>query len=562
MTPRALTVTADAQSRTYGDANPALTYQVGGGGLVNGDSLGGALATNATTTSNVGGYAITQGTLAASNNYALSYTGASLAITPRALVVTANAQSRVYGDANPASGGATGDNLVNGDSVASVSLSSPASATSGVGNYDLTGSAALFGSGSASNYAISYATLGNGLSVTPRALTIAADAQSRAYGDANPALTYQVGGGGLVNGDMLTGALATSATTASGVGNYAITQNTLAASTNYTLSYTGANLAVTPRALTVTADAQSRIYGDANPALTYQVGGGGLVNGDTLTGALVTSATAASNVGGYAISQGTLAASTNYTLSYTGANLAVTPRALTVTADPQSRAYGDANPTTGGAIGDNLVNGDRILSVSLSSSASPTSNVGKYDLAGSAAVFGSGSASNYAISYATLGNGLSVTPRPLTVTADAQFRLFGEPNPVLTYRLGGGGLVNGDALTGALTTSATPLSNIGSYAIAQNTLAASPNYLLSYVGSYLEIIPAAPIDVASLSSTVVRDGIDPVSPVDGPQPLFETLAANTPLGIGMFYADPRFDQVLVCLGGGGKTAPPCVRVKP
>ncbi|WP_283807197.1 MBG domain-containing protein, partial [Bradyrhizobium lablabi] len=151
-----------------------------------------------------------------------------------------------------------------------------------------------------------------------------AEAKSRAYGDANPALTWQVGGAGLVNGDTLSGALATSATTSSNVGTYGITQGTLAASTNYTLNYAMANLTVTPRSITVTADAKSRVYGDANPALTYLVSGSGLVNGDTLSGALATSATTASNVGVYGITQGTLAASTNYTLNYAGTNLTVT----------------------------------------------------------------------------------------------------------------------------------------------------------------------------------------------------------------------------------------------
>ena len=84
-------------------------------------------------------------------------------------------------------------------------------------------------------------------------------------------------------------------------------------------------MTVTQRALTVTADAKSRAYGDANPALTYQVGGSGLVNGDSLSGALATSATTASNVGTYGINQGTLAASTNYALNYAAANLTVTP---------------------------------------------------------------------------------------------------------------------------------------------------------------------------------------------------------------------------------------------
>ena len=100
------------------------------------------------------------------------------------------------------------------------------------------------------------------------------------------------------------------------------------ASTNYTVSsFAGANLTVTPRAITVTADAKSRAYGDANPVLTCQVGGSGLANGDTLSGALATSATAASNVGVYGITQGSLAASSNYAFTFVGANLTITPAA-------------------------------------------------------------------------------------------------------------------------------------------------------------------------------------------------------------------------------------------
>jgi hypothetical protein len=161
--------------------------------------------------------------------------------------------------------------------------------------------------------------------VTARAITVTADAQSRTYGDANPALTYAVGGRGLVNSDNLSGGLTTGATTATGVGSYGIAQGNLAASSNYALTYVGANLAVTARAITVTADAQSRVYGDANPALTYAVGTRGLVNGDTLTGSLATAATPVSAVGPYAIREGTLisAVNPNYAITYTGADLTV-----------------------------------------------------------------------------------------------------------------------------------------------------------------------------------------------------------------------------------------------
>ncbi|MGH2198777.1 MBG domain-containing protein, partial [Enterococcus faecalis] len=92
-------------------------------------------------------------------------------------------------------------------------------------------------------------------------------------------------------------------------------------SANYAVTYAGANLGVTQRAITVSADAQSRVYGNANPALTWQVTSGSLVNGDGLTGGLATTASGTSNVGSYAITQGDLAASSNYAVTYSGANL-------------------------------------------------------------------------------------------------------------------------------------------------------------------------------------------------------------------------------------------------
>jgi hypothetical protein len=400
VTAAALTVTADAQARAYGAANPELTYTTTG--LVNGNTLTGVLATAATATSNIGSYAITQGTLAASANYALAYTPANLTVTAAALTVTA-------------------------------------------------------------------------------------DAQTRAYGAANPPLTYT--STGLVNGDTLTGLLATTATTTSNVGSYGITQGTLAASSNYTLSYTGDNLTVVAAALSVTANPQSRIYGAANPTLTYT--STGLVNGDTLTGLLATTATATSNVGAYTITQGTLAASSNYALTYVGANLTVTVAAATVTAEAQSRAYGAADPTLT-YIATGLVNGET-LTGALATTATTTSNIGSYAIT-------QGTLANpyYTITYT--GANLTVTPAALTVTANAQSRIYGDANPPLTYT--STGLVNGNTLTGLLATTATITSNVGSYAITQGALAASANYALTYVGADLTVTAAAPQVPANAQSVV------------------------------------------------------------
>jgi filamentous hemagglutinin family protein len=482
ITARPLTVTADAQSRVYGDANPTLTYGTAGG-LVNGDSLTGSLATNAAVTTGVGNYSIMQGSLAANSNYALTYVGASLSITARPLTVTADAQSRVYGDANPALSYGTGGGLVNGDSLTG-SLATGATTATGVGSYTITQ-----GTLGNSNYALTY--VGASLSITARPLTVTADGQSRVYGDANPTLTYAIGGSGLVNGDGLLGGLATSATNTTGVGSYNITQGSLAASSNYALTYTGANLAINARPLTVTADAQSQVYGDANPTLTYATGGRGLVNGDSLSGSLATTATNLTGVGSYGITQGNLAASSNYALTYTGANLAITARPLTVTADAQTQIYGDASPPLTYVIGGRgLVNGDGLFGglATSATSATNTTGVGGYGITqGNLAA-----SSNYALTYT--GANLTVTARPLTVTADGQSRVYGDANPTLSYGTGGG-LVNGDSLTGSLVTSATNTTGIGSYGITQGSLGNS-NYAVTYIGASLSIT-ARPITVTA-----------------------------------------------------------------
>lgn len=74
--------------------------------------------------------------------------------------------------------------------------------------------------------------------------------------------------------------LTTAATATSNVGSYAInasgTAVTSAAHRGYRIVLCPGTLTVTPRALTITADGLSR---DANPALTYALGGLGLVNG-------------------------------------------------------------------------------------------------------------------------------------------------------------------------------------------------------------------------------------------------------------------------------------------
>jgi len=77
ITPKPLNVAADEQSRKYGEENPELSYSAPE--LIDGDSLEGALFTEATKDSDVGEYEISQGTLSHSE-YEISFTGATLTI--------------------------------------------------------------------------------------------------------------------------------------------------------------------------------------------------------------------------------------------------------------------------------------------------------------------------------------------------------------------------------------------------------------------------------------------------------------------------------------------------
>lgn len=76
-----LQVTANVASKTYGDADPELTYI--SSGLVGADGISGSLARVAG--ENAGVYAINSGSLDAGSNYELSFTGADFTITPKAL---------------------------------------------------------------------------------------------------------------------------------------------------------------------------------------------------------------------------------------------------------------------------------------------------------------------------------------------------------------------------------------------------------------------------------------------------------------------------------------------
>jgi len=490
ITKATLSVTAANKTKVYGDAEPTLTFVASG--WVNGDDsslLTGALARVGS--EHVGVYAINLGDLTAGGNYALQINAANLSITKATLNVVANHVSKTYGSSDPAlTYTVTGWALNDSSSL----LTGAITRASGENVGDR---AIALGSLSAgSDYSLSLVP--SSLTIVPATLTVSAAAKSKTYGASDPALTFAASG--FVNGDtlaVLSGSLVRAQ--GSGVGSYAINQGTLSAGNNYTISYTPADLTISPATLTVTATALSKIYGATDPVLAYSFAG--LTNGDSaavFSGALARQS--GESVATYAENIGSLAAGPNYVVSFIGADFTISKATLSITAAPRSKTYGTTDPAlTYGVSG--LANGDGLGVLSGNLTRTSGSNVGSYSIA-----LGTLSAgSNYNISF--VGANFTITKANLDVYADTLAKVYGETDPALT--LNTVGLTNGDTaavLSGSLARSQG--ENAGAYAINQGTVTAGANYNIVFHGANLTITKAE-LTVVADAQTKTYGSSDP-----------------------------------------------------
>jgi filamentous hemagglutinin family protein len=343
--PATLTYTANAASRTYGAANPALSGSVTG--FVASDTLASAttgklvFSTAATSSSNVGSHAITGGGLTADNrNYVFvqaASNATALTINPAPVTVTALGGSSIYGS-SPANPGLSATGLQNGQTASALTgLSNSFGITSATnaGGYTLS----VAGTLTNANYTVT-STIPGAWTVNPAPVTVTALGGSSIYGSSpgNPGLAAT----GLQNGQtasVLTGlANAFGISNASNVGAYTVNVTGTLTNPNYTVTSLNAGTwTVNPATLTYLADPVSITSGSTIPTLGGTVTG--LVNGQTLaavtTGAAVfsTTATSSSPAGGYPITGTGLTTDTaNYVLAQAPGNadaMTIKPAGLT-----------------------------------------------------------------------------------------------------------------------------------------------------------------------------------------------------------------------------------------
>lgn len=199
------------------------------------------------------------------------------------------------------------------------------------------------------------------VNVVPRKITVTARSLDKFYGEADPAFECDITAGTLIGGgtDLVSCPLGRDDN--ENAGTYSITEGDLSASLgeNYEVNFIGDDFTIKQALLTIQIKDATKVYGTADPAFTYDVVKGEVVEGDVPTGAF--ERTAGENVGEYDIKQGTFTYGDNYEIIVNDGKLKIDPTQITVAADAISKVVGSEDPTltykiTAGAVkaGDEL----------------------------------------------------------------------------------------------------------------------------------------------------------------------------------------------------------------
>ena len=541
------TIVVTGYSVTY-DASPHTATGTATGAF--GEDLSADLDLSATTHTAVGSYTDPWTFTDSTGNYNDDAGTVDNEITPAPLTVTADDRTKTYGQTVVFAGTEfTTSGLLGSDDVSSVTLTSPgaaATATVAGSPYPITPSAAV-GSGLA-NYTITY--VAGELTVTPAPLTITADDRTKTYGQTVVFAGTEFTTSGLLNADTVTSVTLTSpgaVATATVAGSpYPITPSAAVGSglANYTISYVPGALTVDRADPTIVVTGYSVTY-DASPHTATGTATGAF--GEDLSADLDLSATTHTAVGSYTDPWTFTDSTGNYNDDAGTVDNEITPAPLTVTADDRTKTYGQTvvfagtEFTTSGLLGS-----DDVSSVTLTSpGAAATATVAgsPYPITPSAAV-GSGLA-NYTITY--VAGELTVTPAPLTITADDQSKPFGVTFTFSGTEFSTSGLVNADTVDSATLSSAgAPAAAApGSYPISISGAVGSglANYAITYVGGTLTVGNTTPVvgdaDVMTTATTTVAGAVAVTDPDTG-QTVTLSITSGPAHGSATVAADGSF----------------------
>ena len=242
------------------------------------------------------------------------------------------------------------------------------------------------------------------------------------------------------------------------------------------------NLGINRKPVTVKADSQTRIFGEADPELTATVDGA--VDGETIDYTVTRSE--GNDAGEYAISV-TAGNNPNYDVTVENSTLTIEPRQgvrVTIAEHSGNHAYDAAVHTVSGydvnAISDTLYT---VNDFTFGGTASVTgTNAGTYAMNLRPEDFTNTNANFADVAFEIVDGTLKIDPKPAVITANSNVKTYGDADPAMTYRTEG--LAGRDFIAASL--SREEGEDAGTYAISVSPVA-NPNYVIETVPGTLTI---------------------------------------------------------------------------
>jgi hypothetical protein len=269
------------------------------------------------------------------------------------------------------------------------------------------------------------------------------------------------------------------------------------------------NFEITKAPLTITAKNASKVYGAAEPTVfEYTVDPKFQFEDNAETIGLTITRTLGNTVGTYLIKPEVDAdKAKNYNITLINGTFTISKAALTIEIDNKSKVYGTDDPDFTAAF-KGLTNGDEPDDIALEYSRTTGEDVteaGK-EYVISATAKGT-AASNYTISYET--GKLTITPAPLTLTAKALTKVYGEEDPEFVLANEPAYKLTDDATAIGLTITRAKGENVGTYVITP--AATSKNYTYEIETADFEITPAPLVyTLTNAEYTYTGDQLEPI----------------------------------------------------
>ncbi len=404
-----------------------------------------------------------------------------LAITRRPVTVTANSCQKTFGTADPEFTAKVEGTL--GNDKVDYTLSRKTGED--VGDYVITPA----GEAAQGNYKVTY---------KPGTLTIVAAQRTTelsvtSYNGVYDAKKHTIAVNGTVDGDKVEYSYDGGKTWVADLKEYKnVTDGSVAiqvkvTNTNYTPSETILNgtVTITPFPLVVKADDKSKVFGEKDPKLTATETSGveGKEKPDNQKIERTMTREAGENVGNYKITASGETTQGNYTVTYKPGTLTITAgsrpadRQLSVTS--YNGVY-DANEHT--ITVNNVLDGD-VVEYSYDNGETWTTDLTQYTDVTNTTIKVRVTNANYDPNPVELEGTVTITPKPVTVTARSYSKTFGTADP--TFEADTAGTLNGDKITYDI--SRETGEDVGNYALTPSGEEVQGNYTVTYNSGKLTI---------------------------------------------------------------------------